>query len=1364
MSLKNFLVSGLILIYFVSSAQTRRFKHLTSYDGISQSEVYAFLEDSRGFMWFGTVDGLNRYDGYSVKIFNTDKNDPHALSNNTIRSLAEDHLGRIWIGTDDGLNYYEPRTEQIFQVKYNPFDHKFPVWSLLIHDEHLLVGTTNGLWRTTIQSNKIEDIESDFQQITNFDTQNLNNFIRAIIKSKHGGIWIQTSNNISRIVFQQNSNVPIVIEDVSFNDFLLQETAIEDSTGNLWIASSSYGLLRYNPGTKQTSHFIDYGTTYGPSSKKCSALTLDKNGNLWVGTLDKGLNFIKSDELNKKVVFFETIQNEPLNENSLNSNLIYSLYVSKNNLLWVGTIGAGLNIFDPEQKKFTHYKFRDLTGESPKSNFIRSVYVDNQNRIWTGTHNNGLFLLDRKTEKFQKLGFETQSIFYISNYHEDKFFICSSTGIYLVQLVNNKLKILSNYEGNAVFNVIKSQKDVYWLATLNGLKQVRIDRDKIIIENQYTQNTQPEISTNNSRVLYYNKTNNELLLGTEGGGLNIVSLDKDQYPKEIKIYKKSTEPNSISNNYVRSIIKDKNQNIWIGTYEGLNKMIRDSISGEVSFQSFTRKEGLPNNMIQFIIEDNNQSLWIGTNGGLSQFIPVENKFINYTVNDGIQSNEFSEHTVHKKPDGEIVMGGINGINAFFPDQIKTSSMKPQTTLTGFYLFNKKVMALEKIGRHVPLVKSITLTDSIILLPKQNSIGFEFSAMIYPYSEKIQYSYILEGFDNEWQFANSSQRNANYTNLSHGDYIFKVKSTNNDGIWEEVPREVFIQIKTPFIYTWYAYIIYALFVLLIFVYFSFYSVIRYTTKNKLLLEKEHNNKLHELDELRTKFFINISHDLRTPLTLINGPLDDILQNKNLNRDLKEKLQLIKRNVKRLSYLVEQLLDVRKAESGKLTPKLKSDDIVSFTLNEVSHFTYALKKKGLELKVSCESENITTSFDSDMISKVYFNIISNAIKYTEKGEIVIHINRCDKTGFDVLKNSSGKSFVKIEIQDSGRGISTDQKSRIFDRFYQNQANAEKGYGIGLSHTKELIEAHRGYIEAESTVGIGTIIRFFLPCTEVSLEPEKIIASSTEDIYFDAVSPMVTVENPEKIKTNTILIVEDNIDMRIFIKNGLKKEYNVVEASDGIDGLKKAEDNLPDLIISDVMMPNMDGIELCSNLKSKIETSHIPVILLTAKVDIETKYEGIETGADDFIPKPFEMEYLLIRIKNLIHSREQLRKLFQKSHLLEPSVVTVTSIDEKFLSSLVKAIEEGIPDSDFSIHTLESKMGMSHANFYRKIKSLTGQSGQELLLNMRMKRAHQVLSDNNGLRISEVAYMVGFTNPKYFSKCFKEIFGFAPSQLIK
>ncbi|HSH18819.1 MAG TPA: two-component regulator propeller domain-containing protein, partial [Draconibacterium sp.] len=507
----------------IGEAQPRRFKHITSDNGISQSEVYSFLKDSRGFVWFGTVDGLNRYDGYDVEVFNTKRNDKHTISNNTIRSLAEDNFGRIWIGTNDGLNVYDPVTELFYQIP-STLESDFAVWSMLIFNGQLILGTGNGLWRADIQTNDKKKIDSSIQKIKNIQNSNA---IRSVIKSEGGGIWILTSNNLSKIELLKNSEEATLKEDFTFSKFQSANTIVEDYSGNIWIALSKDGLVRYNPKSKEYSHFNNYGTICGPASERCSGLAMDKTGNLWVGTLDNGLNLLKFGELHKEDVVFETIQHRPFYTYGLNSNLIRVLYVSEDNLLWIGTLGSGINIFNPNQKKFEHYKFQDLTSDSPNSNFIRSVYVDNQNKIWTGTQNNGLFIFDRENDKFQKLGFQTQSIFHIAPYKENKIFVCGSSGVFLVKTENNKIKIINNLssksENEAVFYIANSNSDIYWIATINGLVRIELVNDNLTFDKIYTVLTNPAISNNNCRVILYDDFENKLLVGTEGGGLNIVT-------------------------------------------------------------------------------------------------------------------------------------------------------------------------------------------------------------------------------------------------------------------------------------------------------------------------------------------------------------------------------------------------------------------------------------------------------------------------------------------------------------------------------------------------------------------------------------------------------------------------------------------------------------------------------------------------------------------------------------------------------------------------------------------------------------------------------------------------------------------------
>lgn len=1348
-----------VTVCLIGKSNDYRFAHLTSANGISQSEVYSFLEDRNGFMWIGTLDGLNRYDGYSFEIFHTNKKNPHSLSNNTVRSLIEDRYGRIWIGTDNGLNFYDQRKELIYKIRINTSEDKFSIWQLLIVKDYLLIGTNDGLWRCSLKSNDVNEIEQSIYKVNKYCSKVISNtVIRRILPSENDEIYVQSDNSISKIVFQSDSLNPIILDDLPINYSSMVDMEV-DTAGCIWIISYLNDILRYNPKTKTFQNITQGDNFLNNFSKKYKTISIDHSQRIWIGTIDQGLLYLNYDFKYGKIINAESVQNDLDNATIFNSNMIFTTYVSSTNKLWAGTTGTGVKILDPEFKRIQYFSLNHQVRTNYNPNFIRSVFVDNDNNILAGVQNNGLFKIDRKTRQTIKLGFGTESVYHISQYSSNIYLVCSVSGVSLVELKGKSLKILStsnDYMSSAAFNVIQSLNGIYWAATYHGLICFSVKNNKIVFEGKCNKRSIPALLLNNCRVLCFDDINNQLFVGTEGGGLNCINLNDQGMPVDNKVYKMTDKPESLSNNYIRSIYQDKEKNFWIGTFEGLNKVIYNSITGKHTFKVYKKEDGLPNNMIESIVEDDNGYLWLGTNDGLSKFSPNQETFMNYNIDDGLQSKEFSEHAIFKTNKGEIIIGGINGINAFYPEDIKISKSKPKTLITDFFIDNKRIYSGQEIKGYIPLTNSILYTEKLELAPNLKNIGFKFTAMLFPNAGKVKYAYMLDGFDKEWIYTDALNRSVYYTNLKHGHYVFKVKATNTDGIWDENTKSLSIHIKTPFYLTWLAIIIYIIIFILLFIYFSHYSVINLTTKRNLLLEKEHNKRIIKLDEMRTRFFINISHDLRTPITLISEPLKDIINDKSISGKLLDNLQLIKRNAKRLSDLVEQLLDFRKAEESSLKTKLETLDFISFSKNEISHFSYAASKKGIELYVESTENEIITSIDPRMIAKVYFNIISNALKYTSTGSIRINIKRS-------IKNNPSDKYIQVDIIDTGIGLSKDQEKQIFDRFYQVGQNNESGYGIGLSHAKDLILAHNGSIEAESSQNGGAIIRFYIP--EIVID-SKITSSYITNDYSYETNDIIIIEKDNNQKINpelkTILIVEDNMDILTYLKNSFAQYYNVLIALNGAEGLEIASKTMPDLIISDVMMPEMDGIEFCKVIKKNIVTSHIPVILLTAKVDFETKYKGIETGADDYIPKPFEIEYLKIRINNLLQSRENLRNLFQRSMVLKPTNVTVTTVDEKFLKKVMEIIEANLSDEALSINTLESELGLSHSTFYRKIKTLTGQSAQEFILNFRLKRAYQILTDDKNVRVSDVAYMVGFSNQNYFSRCFKEYFGFPPSDL--
>jgi signal transduction histidine kinase/ligand-binding sensor domain-containing protein/CheY-like chemotaxis protein len=1340
-----------------SNSQSLRFNKITSNDGLSQSEVYSFLKDRQGFIWIGTIDGLNRYDGYKISKYNVGLDQNTSLSNNTIHSLVEDFNGRIWIGTDDELNVLNAENQRLFKIKL-PITSKIfvKIFHLFVDKTLLWISTNQGLFLADISSDNFNVIEKNIINIGKLGNNSIENeYIYRTIKLSNGIYCCALPNSILSFHFDKSKKKFNPIQLSPYFSSLGASHIIEDKNGNLWISNINIpesGLFRFNNERAELTHFTKENSTL--SSNRISSMALDTTGNIWLGTIDNGLIRIKAENVSSKKFPTEIFKNNIFDPKSINSNLIYSLYASADNQLWVGTIGSGVNFLNLKQKNFNHYVIPPFDNEkSIHSNFIRSVFLDNNNCLWIGTHNNGLFLLNRRTNQYKKVGFDTQIVFHIEWFDSNSLFVSTSTGTYLVSL-DGRITPVGDIN-RACFYSRKVSPNTIFVGGILGLYRLQFNNNKVVRTDRYdSKSSNIKISYDNCRILHHDKLRNQLWVGTEGGGLNILSLNAAFEPIKCEVYKK--ENHAISSNYIRSICQTDENTFWIGTHLGLNRCFYNSGREKIAFKGYFLADGLPNNMIQSITIDNNQTLWIGSNLGLTRFDTKKNKMTSYTSADGLQSNEFSEHASFKAPNGELFLGGINGVNSFYPENIKSNNLNPLVTLTDFYLFNEKVTPQTNIKGRILLENPIFMTDKIWLKAKENNFRFDFSSMNFQAPEKIKYAYMLEGYDKKWNTTESGSHTATYTNLEHGSYIFRVKATNDEGVWSKNERIILIDIATPFYLSWFAFLFYITAAGLIIFYFTRYSMIKIATKQQIIFDADHNQRLHELDMIRTRFFINISHDLRTPLTLIAGPLEQILKTENYPEGLKKQLSMVHRNATKLKYLIEQLLDFRKVEVGKLEASFRKVELNQFVKNEIDHFDFILKDKGLDLIYDFKQDNIYTNIDTEKTAKVIFNLLSNAVKFTKQGYIEISVDTCEK-------GSPLKQFTLISVKDTGKGIESTKIGRIFDRFYNDSQSAtDSSYGIGLSHCKDLIEVMNGEITVQSDWGNGSTFTFFLPMEFESQENidevvTEQVCSSPLGIKSEIINDSTELK-PHKLQT--ILIAEDNPEMREYIKSCLINDYNIIEAENGAEGYEKSIKKMPDLIVSDYVMPIMDGIEFCEKIKTTLETSHIPVILLTARTDNEIKFKGLEIGADDYISKPFETDYLLVKIKSLIKNRDNLRQLFQNNIIFEPSKVTVTSTDEKFLNDLMNEIEKGIPESEYSVDTLEKAMAMSHAKFYNKVKNLTGLSGKELLQDFRLKRAAQIITEND-VTVADVCYMVGFSDPKYFSACFKAKFKVTPTE---
>lgn len=1369
------LILSILMFTEICFSQHRQFQHITSDDGLSQSEVYSFLKDSQGFMWFGTVDGLNKYDGYSIRIFNTDSKNLNSIPNNTIRSIVEDSLKRVWIGTDDGLCFYDIKSDQLFRIKLPEHaNKKIAINKVLVYQKQLYIGSSNGLILLDINSREIGEIEESAQIIQINAGTNSYDVVDCILANT-GRIWIASPSYLYQVKRDSLTDRPVLYEELTLSGKLKNTRNIsEDSYGNLWIALYENGIIRYNPESGYVRQFMQSAELSSTPTNQISSTAIDSSGNIWIGTHDQGLLLINQNELNNDNPSFESINHQPYDDRSLNSNLIYSLYVSEDKLIWIGTIASGINIFDPNRKAFTYYNLGHVSNQSTHStSFTRSVLGFNNNETWVGTHNNGLLQISND-RNIRKLGFGKQSVFHLQDTREGYIFVCTGEGLNVVKQNRNSLEILSSLDLGPTFFVTPIHENFFWVATLNGVYKCSISNGILKTEDHYNSNSSPPLSADNCRVLLFSNKTNQLYIGTEGGGLNVFKLNEKQIPIKSLVYKKDNSDSSISNNYIRSIYEKSNGDIWIGTYEGLNKLSINQVSKELMFAKYTMKHGLPNNMIQSIVEDEQKQLWIGTNKGLCKFNPTEELFTLYSVNDGIQSNEFSEHTIFKKDNGEIIIGGINGINIFNPKDITSQEFKPQTNFTNFTLFNKKIDVGQKIGNRndIILKKSISNTDTIYLRANQNSFGIEFSSLSYHAPEKIKYTYILEGFDPEWNLTKGNERKVNYTNLNHGEYTFNVKATNNEGLWEDIPKTLFIKIKTPLYLTKVAYLLYGLLFLFATFFFTNYSVLKYKTKEKIILENKHNIKMRELEELRTRFFINTSHELRTPLTLISSPVQQLLQlNNELPDPIKQELQLVERNTNKLKDLVNDIMDLSKLDSGKLE-LFREDILIKPFLNRVfNNFDSICQHLGIENNLNIDiAEDITLTLDAGKVERIINNLLSNAIKHTSSGGTVS------------LHAFADDELLTIKVIDTGKGIPEEDQTKIFGRYFQSKqshSNLQGGTGIGLAIVNELSNFLNGSIDVKSSLGEGSSFTLSLPVQFVNKNSNKNEAEETviieealkNEIKYLQISPEKGFE-----KKHTILIVEDNLDMQLFLERLLKKRYYTLRSNHGKEAIEKLNEEKVDLILSDLMMPEMDGYSLLQHVKSHNEFKKLPFIMLTALDSDDHRIKALTLGIDDYLAKPFLPQELMARTHNLIKRYEERlsvllgiqkennkKKNVFETEALEGDNNSLPDSEINWVKNVESIMRKELENPDFNLADLASQLFLSERQFQRRMKQLTGMTPKKFQTEVALQYARELLERKAYGTVKAIAFSAGMSNVWRFSQLFEARFGKKPSQYI-
>ena len=1380
-------------ITFCAGQTSIFFDHFTTNEGLSQSDVNCIYQDNLGFMWFGTHDGLNKYNGYEFTVYKPDINSTSSISSNLVFDIAGDSEGNLWIGTTgSGLNYFDRSTETFtrYQNKYEDpkslsNDHIIKVF--LDSKKRLWVGTRNGLNMTDLKNSGDPVGFLRLNLDNNEPISRVNsNMVSCIFEDAIGQIWVGGPNGLFKLSRNRKGDYFLlyVTKELELPEVGVASIA-QDAQDRLLIGTDDGLYMLGN--TKQSTTAIKIHEDY------CNELLVDQNNDLWGATND-GLIHLENTESNSQLTFKEKLEYDPKNPGSLTKNVIKSLFLDKAGVLWIGTNGGGINKLDPLRKQFRHIQ-KTADPNSLSYDKIRSMYEDSNGTLWVGTEGGGFNMLPQNNDNIQYQNFKNfdvvKNTFAIVEVHSmpRKTLLVGgegSLGLYQIDISRpnsvTKRDILPLHQFKySVFSLFEDHNKTLWVGTYGGGLHRWKPTKKAgeFSESSFTNNTldTTSISDNIIRNVLEDRQGN-IWIAT-GNGLSVLSANQTMAEQpRFRNFKNSTEDStSISHNYILSLYESRNGDIWIGTFGGgLNRFVPGENGQKDKFIAYKEFDGLPNNVIKGILEDNDGHLWLSTNKGLSKFDPTQKTFKNYDVNDGLQSNEFQELACLKRKNGEMLFGGVNGFNAFYPKDIKDNSQVTETVITNFSIQNKPINTGEKINGRTILKKSIEKTDKIRLKYHENSFSFEFVSLHYAAPVKNRFAYKLEGFDQDWILAPSNNRFATYTNIAPGAYVLKVKASNNDGLWDQTPSQIEITVIPPFWKTNLAYVIYILLFLGILAGFWKYTIISASKKHQLEMEHLEKEKQEELQRIKLEFFTNISHEFRTPLTLIKAPLEYLQKNsgKIAERVVQEQYVLMQKNTNNLLKLVNQLLDFRKINQGKMRLVVRHTNIVAFIKEVAEPFQFLAHKKAIDFTVNSSEDFLRTWFDHDALEKITNNLLSNAFKFTpEQGQITVHISKqTEPTGFD--------EYVIISVKDSGTGIKNSKLNTIFEKFYVDKNNKNinaEGIGIGLAFTKSLVELHQGSIQVESKKGFGANFIVRLPMSKTAYEnvPEIsckevfdndfLVRSSETESFAIGINDELEDLNLSKSrpKLPVLLVVDDNPDILMFIKQALSEHYTIVEAENGKKGLEVAKRVAPNLIITDLIMPIMDGIELCEALKTTKTTSHIPVIMLTAKSSQESEIEGLKYGADAYIRKPFNVELLELKLSNILKHREELRKRFKQEVTLQPKEITVTSLDEKFLQTAVEVVEKHMMNTDFNVEMMVREIGYSRSNLYLKFKELTGLSSSEFIRNIRLKRAIQFL-DSSDLSVKEIMFQTGFSTASYFSKCFKKQFGVVPSEYVR
>ena len=1343
----------------ITQPTTFRFKNLSTEHGLSSHLVTCIIEDDLGFMWIGTNDGLNRFDGYAFKTFYHQEKDSTSISSNQIQVLNTDKEGNLWIGTSNGLNRLGPNTNNFERISLVATTKDLSVVSIkaIKEDEkgQIWLGTTKGL----IVIDKNGNIIQHFQNDPNNPESLAENRVGQILFDKKGGVWIGTEKHVNRLNLANNdfTRFPLAIQ-FDLDKYPPINCLFQDTKGRIWVTSRLSGLNLFN---ERKQSFEYYPLKHIPTDDvllhRTRNLHETTDGKMWLATYDGIILFDPESDFETKLV------HDPNNEYSLSHNGVSCIYKDKRGNLWVGVYIGGINYLDKNINAIQHYQY---TGDKygPSFNVTSSMAEDKSGKIWLGVERDGLNCFDPITQTFDY--YKQDNTLYQSNSaanHMRELKIGANNniwigtffgGLFSFDLTSKKFTSIPLQDNNgAELNLAQIQSlevdenENLWIASDAGLHYYDTQNKRILKSITALQGI--DLKGNISTV--FEGLEGDVWIGTnqENGLIHL-----DITTGEAKKY-------GVDN--VRTIHQEAANKLWLGT-------IRDGLfylnikTG--ALQNYPLEQ-INNIGVYGILPGKVDNLWLSTDNGIYKFNTADYSSKSFQKEDGIKGNQYKRNAFLAAADGRLYFGGSKGLNVFDPMKIGDETFSPNIVITDFSVASSKEGASQK-----DKITEAWGNQKIIALPwHQNTFFIDFVAINFSRPDKTQYAYKLDGFD-DWNYI-GNRRNATYTNLNPGRYTFQLKATNGDGDWNSESELLKLHIATPPWQTWWAYLGY----LLAFgttIYFVQKSIRnRLRLKNELQLEQLKREQVQQFHELKYRFFTNISHDLKTPLTLIMGPLEQLLNYYTADVQVRRQLTVAHKNGERLLNLIGQLMDFRKLETNHNQLKAAPGNFTRFAKEIFLSFQEAARFRDIDYVFEVKEEISTIYFDRDKLEKVLYNLLSNAFKYTpDGGEIQVYIN--NHTSFEKFV----EGHISLSIKDSGKGMTSQIKKNLFNPYVLADSptfNQESSSGIGLSIAKSLMDLHKGTIEVVSQFGEGTTFILCLPIGKVHLSPTEILSdfnNSDAPVHYlksgealvEAVKEKVTnldsKPSTDLTEQPLLLIVEDNPDIQQYIVDIFQANYRLLLAANGKEGFDKAIKNNPDIIISDVMMPEVNGIDFCSQIKRELKTSHIPVILLSARTSLIFKVNGLETGADDYINKPFSQQVLQLKVKNLLATRKNLQQRFRKEANLKLKNIAVSTADERFLEKLIQLIESNMKKPEFGVEFLGGELRITRVHLYRKIKALTDMTASEFVRMIRLRYAKKILT-NTFLNINEISYEVGFQDPSYFRKCFKQKFGVSPTK---